>query len=654
MKIINNAIGRIGLYAEKELKKHIETVCAKLPDITFILQPDEEMDEYSYGYDFTNAGTIVMKGPRENEVLLAMYLVLEKAGIVFDTKTRYPGKLDFTKIQGTSETIKPFVRLRGIRQHINFPMDISSYHIEEAQEYIRSLARMGMNAITFHSYDGMWHRNPGHFFYGRIHQLPDYDCVREAVNNDNYYMIPECEALYGQEELVGKFAVKWLNQLMDTASECGLHITLSVEPAEDWNVTKDALEFYPLIDMLELISPECGGESKVKYTSTEDIKRYAVELFGEKALNEDGTLPGLKEDKEEHAVEICGTLDSLKRAMNQLRFIKTVPVRVGLYVLDRETLYVVKRVMDKLLPSDMIRTFLPAHGAEAVIMVAKDMEFEPADFQKTVLHSWVEFDGNMYISQNAANAIGRNVKWLQELTKADSIHAMYFNHWRTEENRVALAYSAAVTRDYTDVNSWYEAYAEKFGINGKMFASTMYKSGELDIFCRDYLFNIGFCFLPCWTNHFGINWIRGWTKENTGKARTGMTEIISELKETLESSSDITKDGIELIRFLINRYETSLIHLDVIDSMNLIGDSEEPDHVRKALDEALKYIEAYMVKMCEMMPDRGCQGQLVSYGYSMPGYVAHLKKCYLGEDEAQEDEGVHSNGEAVEPPPAPV
>ncbi len=654
MKIVNNTIGQIGVYAEKELKMHIETVCAKLPDITFILQPDEDMDEYSYGYDFTEKSTIVMKGPRENEVLLAMYLVLEKAGIVFDTKTRYPAKLDFAKIQGTSEIIKPFVRLRGIRQHINFPMDISSYHIEEAQEYIRSLARMGMNAITFHSYDGMWHRNPGHFFYGRIHQLPDFECVRQAVNNDQYYMIPECEALYGQEEAVGKFAVKWLNKLMETASECGLHITLSVEPAEDWNVTKEALEFYPLIDMLELITPECGGESSVNYNKTEDIKKFAVELFGDKVLNDDGTLPGLNEEKETHAGEICGTLESLKRAINQLRFIKTVPVRVGLYVLDRETLYVVKRVMDKLLPSDMIRTFLPAHGAEAVIMVAKDMEFEPEDFQKTVLHSWVEFDGNMYISQNAANAIGRNVEWLQDLTKADSIHAMYFNHWRTEENRVALAYSAAATRQYVDVNSWYESYAEKFGINGKMFASTMYKAGELDIFCRDYLFNIGFCFLPCWTNHFGINWIRGWTSENTQKARIGMKEILDELGKILEVSENISKDGIELIRFLMNRYETSLIHLDVIDSMNKIRDSEEPDHVRKALEDALKYAKDYMVKMCKMMPDRGCQGQLVSYGYSMPGYVAHLKKCYLGEDEALEDEGIHSNGEAVEPPPAPV
>lgn len=59
-------------------------------------------------------------------------------------------------------------------------MDISSYSLKEAKEYIRNLARMRMNAITFHSYNGQWHpyrkdgqRVPaGHFFYGQRHSLP--------------------------------------------------------------------------------------------------------------------------------------------------------------------------------------------------------------------------------------------------------------------------------------------------------------------------------------------------------------------------------------------------------------------------------------------------------------------------------------------------
>lgn len=649
MKIINRTNGEIGAYAEAELKKHLETMCGRLPGSTFILQTDPAMEEYSYGFD-GSSGDILLTGPRENEVLLAVYLALDTVGIVFDTKTRYPKEPDFTGLSGR-KTVRPFARLRGIRQHINFPMDISSYHLEDAKEYIRSLARMRMNAITFHSYDGMWHNRPGHFFYGRIHQVPQQDYIRKAVHNRTYYMIPECEALYGQEEAVGAYAVYWLNELMKTAKECGLHGTLSIEPAGQVSVTEEALQYYPLIDTLELITPEGGGEAETPHTEAAEIKAHAIELFGGKILDENGNLPGLDESRSEHSPAIYATLDSLKRAMEHLPYIKKVPVRIGLYVLCPETLYIVKRIMDKVLPEDMIQTYLPAHGAEAVTAVVRSMDFTPADFQKTVLHSWVEFDGNMYISQNAANAIGRMCRWIQEYTGAASVHALYFNHWRTEENRVALAYTAACTETPVDVKSWYASYSERLGVpSGKAFAEIMYKAGELDIFCRNHLFNIGFCFLPCWTNHFGINWIKGWTAENTQKAREGMNEIICRLKDLLP---DITsREGIDLIRFLINRYEASVHHLDMIDAMNQLRDSQEPDFAEAALKEATEHAERYLRKMCEMMPDRGCQGQLVSYAFSMPGYIEHLRKCYLGSSSGEHDQ--KQQGDTVTPPPAPV
>ncbi len=649
MKIVNNTTGEIGAYAEAELKRHIETVCGRLPEITFILQTDASMEAYSYGFN-GSSGEVVLKGPRENEVLLAVYLALDEMGIIFDTKTRYPAKLDFTKLSA-NKIIHPFTRLRGIRQHINFPMDISSYHLEDAKEYIRSLARMRMNAITFHSYDGMWHNKPGHFFYGRIHKVPKQDYIQKAVGNRNYYMIPECEMLYGNEEAVGEYAVYWLNELMKTARECGLHITLSIEPAKQVQVTEEALKYYPFIDMLELISPEGGGETAAPHTNATDIKAHAVELFGNKILDENGKLPGLDESKPEHSPAIYATMDSLKRAMIHLPYIKNVPVRIGLYVLCPETLYIVKRIMDKVLPKDLVQTFLPAHGAEMVTAVTKSMELKPEDFQKTVLHSWVEFDGNMYISQNAANAIGRMCSWIQEYSGAASIHALYFNHWRTEENRIALAYAAACTEAPVDVKGWYASYSERLGISpGKAFAEAMYKAGELDIFCRNTLFNIGFCFLPCWTNHFGINWIKGWTAENTQKAREEMNDIIEDLKDLLSGVSD--REGIDLLRFLMNRYEASVHHLDMIDAMNKIRDSQEPSFVKTALEEASAHAYRYMRKMCEMMPDRGCQGQLVSYAFSMPGYIEHLRKCYLGVSADSHEQ--KQQGDTVVPPPAPV
>ena len=109
MKIVNNTTGEIGAYAEAELKRHIETVCGRLPEITFILQTDASMEAYSYGFN-GSSGEVVLKGPRENEVLLAVYLALDEMGIIFDTKTRYPAKLDFTKLSA-NKIIHPFTRL---------------------------------------------------------------------------------------------------------------------------------------------------------------------------------------------------------------------------------------------------------------------------------------------------------------------------------------------------------------------------------------------------------------------------------------------------------------------------------------------------------------------------------------------------------------
>lgn len=60
-------------------------------------------------------------------------------------------------IKEYDETIIPVAKFRGIRQHINFPMDISSYTLKDAKQYIQNLARMRFNFITFHSYPGQWY-----------------------------------------------------------------------------------------------------------------------------------------------------------------------------------------------------------------------------------------------------------------------------------------------------------------------------------------------------------------------------------------------------------------------------------------------------------------------------------------------------------------
>ncbi len=638
MKIQNNLSGCIGAYAQKELKNHLFRLFGKLPEITFVLQTAPDMEEYAYGYT-VEGSTVLLSGKRENEVLLAVYLLLDKLGITFDTTTHYPQKPNLSALE-SSETVHPFVRLRGIRQHINFLMDISSYHLEDAKEYIRSLARMRMNAITFHSYDGMWHNSPGHFFYGRIQTVPKE--LLSVVDNRAYYMIPECEAIYANESARGEYAVFFLNELIQTARECGMHVTLSIEPAAEFAVTAQALSYYPQIDMLELITPEGGGVFEPETTDAASIKAHAVKLFGRKILK-NGILPGLDEQIEKHSAAIVPTLYSLKRAMEHAAQVDAVPVRIGLYVLCTETLYIVKRIMDKVLPKERIKTFLPAHGAEAVKDTVQFMEFSPSDFQTTVLHSWIEFDGNMYIAQNAANSLDRTVSLLKAYTQADSIHAMYFNHWRTEENRIPIAYAAAVTEAPLPVCDWYKTYAAKCGISDTdAFAELLYEAGELDIYCRDNLFNIGFCFLPCWTAHFGNGWIKDFTPDKLSVVMERMQKLCAGFDDLLQNVEN--KDGITLLRLLQNRYHASICHLHVIADMNrslLEGEA--------ALKEAQRSIQSYLLVYSEMLPDRGSQGLLVDYANAMPRYIDHLRASYFGGEVIKPEEDT-----TLAPPPAPV
>jgi len=162
------------------------------------------------------------------------------------------------------------VTLRGIRQHINFPMDISSYPLAEAKEYIRNLARLRMNLVIFHSYKGQCYECPplriqaGDCFYGQKHQLPATPLFQDHVRNRSIFCIPELEAIYERKAERSQATVDWLREVMRQAKTCGLTIQFLFEPPgdkiEDGVAACQAiLASYPHINNLELFTPENYG-----------------------------------------------------------------------------------------------------------------------------------------------------------------------------------------------------------------------------------------------------------------------------------------------------------------------------------------------------------------------------------------------------------
>lgn len=666
--IKNDLPGQVAEYAAVELARFLPLVDGVVPvenendaDLIFELIADGDMDLYSYSVK-GDGRVVKLLGNSENEVLLAVYLALEKMGIFFDTEGSHISLsgTDVCAVQNADDTVHPVVRLRGIRQHINFPMDISSYRIEDAKEYIRDLARMRMNAITFHSYDGMWHNNPGHFFYGKVFPIPENDVLRDHIEGDKIFISPECEKYFGDEAAVAEFAKDFLRQLIDTAKEAGMRVTLSLEPSEI-EVFRDALSFYPNIDELEIITPEYGVFADAEESYDQVLDR-AVELFGDKILDESGRLPGLEPDGVVPP-KIWDTMRSLSEAINLYEHRheifhegREIPIRIGLYVLCRGSLYITKRIMDKCLPENMVRTYLPAHGTEAVVDTLKFMEFEPSDFNKTVVHSWIEFDGNMYIQQNSAAAVMHTVDYLREYSGADSVYAVYFNHWRTSENRLPISYSASAAESGISLDDYLSLAAQRFGFDQAQLKSTVAAAGDLDTFCRDNLFNIGFCFLDCWTMHKGIGWTDNWTRDSLTTAGKEATRLSGEFLRCITDCT--TPDGRAYAELCANRYRSTVHHLGLIGEILKIRDicgknnegltDEEKEDIRNSILGASEYFEKYIGEYILMMPDRGCEGLIVDYYKTMRGYFSYLRKYYLGEND---EITVADNGNYAPPPP---
>lgn len=105
-------------------------------DWIIILQTSKTLPETAFSIKsyFKNKKQIIeLTGATAKDVPSAVYTLLERMGFTFSfSGAILTGKLDSNSVKNYSETVVPVVKYRGIRQHINFPMDISSYSITDA------------------------------------------------------------------------------------------------------------------------------------------------------------------------------------------------------------------------------------------------------------------------------------------------------------------------------------------------------------------------------------------------------------------------------------------------------------------------------------------------------------------------------------------
>ncbi|MBR4204261.1 MAG: hypothetical protein IKQ92_02150 [Clostridia bacterium] len=610
--------------------------------------------------DWTISGDgteLAVRGGCASSVLCGACDALADAGLFFEA-TGYSAPLGFDseRFFRVNKAVTPKFRLRGIRQHINFPMDISSYPLKDAKEYIRALARMRFNAITFHSYPGQWHEtrpddpndHAGHFFYGQTHPVPaDDPLTASRIENRRIYCIPEVEAIYDDEAKRAEFAKYFLNELIKTAKEAGMEVTLSVEILSDdadagARMLHVLCETYPLIDTLELISEECGGFRDVPGVTRENITEHLTGLFGAEILDGDGKLPGLPDGLPSQlssaAVCLKRMLKVLDKREQWLAGLARVPaLRAGLYLTDRDTLRVLRPILRRFLPAGMTMSLLPAHGALAAADNIENTGTTAEDWQNTMFYSWAEFDGNMYLEQLSTEGTDK----LVTLPPTGSSYGYVINHWRTAENNLTISYAAEASISAMPADAYYREYAARLGIGDKEgFAAFCKRLARLDTYNRDNLFNIGFCAVGCWLNwHREGNYMtpRGYEDKDYRHAIAEYEALAAEARALLPAAG--TKEGTAFLRLTENRCETSLLHVRsmmTLEELREVFDYEHPAPLTPETAEKMTGIlkrsrddaEEYLALYGALLPDRGGEGQLASYHETTLVYIDAIASSF--------------------------
>ena len=649
-------------YAAGELARFLAefTACEILrgegeADRTVTLAVDPALDAQAWSVH-GDGRALTVYGGNPSSVLCGVCDALAEAGILFEA-TGYAAPLgfDLDALFRTDRDVNPKFRLRGVRQHINFPMDISSYPLKDAEEYIRALARMRFNAITFHSYPGQWHgtrpgERAGHFFYGQVHPVPAADPLTASrIHNRRIYCIPEVEAIFDDETKREEYAVYWLGEIMKTAKEAGMTVTLSVEILSDdtdaeCRMLRKLCETYPHIDTLELITEECGGFRSQEGVTRGNVTEFLTGLFGDEILDGDGRVPGLPEGM---PGQLGSSAVCLRRMLNVLGrrgdwydpMEKKPALRAGLYLTDRDTLCVLRPILRRNLPAGMTMSLLPAHGALAAADNVENTGTVPADWQNTMFYSWAEFDGNMYLQQMSTEGIEK----LTALPPTDSSYGVCINHWRTAENSLTISYAAEAAISAMPADAFYSKHATRLGIaDTEAFVRFCRRMARLDTVNRDNLFNIGFCAVGCWLGwHRSGAYMtpRGYEDADYRHAIAEYEALSREAKTILSSAG--TREGIALLRLWDNRCRTSVLHVRsmmTLEELNGVFDYDHPAPLTEEQAEKITAIlkrsrgdaEAYLHLYGALLPDRGGEGQLVSYYETTLVYIDAIAAAFAG------------------------
>lgn len=634
-----------------------------------VFKTDKRVADGSFGYEI-GKNVVTFVGSDETCVAHACYTFLEDLGYTFDFgSVTKPVKVKSLK-EMRSRMVKPEVRWRGIRQHVNFPMDISSYSIDDAKAYVRSLQRMRFNKFVIHSYPGQWYEThfgdsiayAGHFFYGDTHVIGNNEWLKEQVpSNSNVFCIPEAEKVFGDKAMRSRFAIEWMQQLVDYAADLGFYVQISFEPrsssVEQAVITaKDIMRTYPHIKALELITEETGGwgpgcvDTQVKAT----LKKY----FSEEIANNSEVLAPIKPKQS----DLNALYEQVGINVNAIKTLQAegaangVALKLGIYSSITDYTRGAYRLARLAMPETKV-CLMPSHGSSGTATAIKALISNADDLRMTEIYSWIEFDGLMYLYQNSVKGNYELMNHLTGVTNGEQVGSLLYNHWRTAENRTSARYAMEQTlRGIYQPASFYADYAKRLAIADEAtYCRAMELLNDADNVARTYLGNIGFCWVGAWRSGGSFVWAN---VEQVNNARNIYLEA-GKLLQTLIEHTDAGSPAHDYLSLIGNRVLCSIVYLDAfVESAKIRNIPKQADgtytdankaKAEQCCSKALGKMDQYMKIFAKMMPDRGCEGTLVSvWNAPINGLKKYMKQVLGGEVDMQ------VGSDAIDAPPLPI
>jgi hypothetical protein len=634
--------------------------------IRFVFNVNKDLEAYSWAVAKKN-NVIELAGHDETCVLHAVYTLLEKLGYRFEiTGPVTPEKIDFDGLDSFSEIIKPAIAKRGIRFHMNFPQDISSFPIEEAKEYIKNTARMRMNQHTFHSYPGRLYNGvygSKMWWAGRTYEermeLPENDPLfSENIRNKRFYRIPELEGYDDRPEQRAKLMKQWTRQVFEQIKTCGIYLQVSFEPRLEpenhvLNMFEDIYTSYPMIDAIELMTEENGGGAP---EDPEVMRKALQECFDAEELMDHPRLKDyLATRNEDRLVDMVREIahntvmakkirQAFPKAANNLDFV------IGVYVSKDGYNNLAAILLERFVPKEFQTAQMPQYGSRWVAQrFANEMSWLPAsEWDRKIVYSWYEFDGLFFLQQMACDGIYDIVKLAMKGATNGQGNAVLFNIWTSAKNRTSVRYgSLATIYGPISAHEFYKNYAVQMGIKEQeKFAAAM-KAIDLANEAARQTWNIGFGCGALW-----IGWwpgqMQAWFDKNSKV--DDVQAVYEDILKQVQSLSSKTADGQWFLDYLENQLKCSVLHYqavsrvrpifhyltrngEALDGKNLTD--EQRTEIREACKDATYYCNKYMKTYADKIAERGDEGALLNYYYCMPQFLLMVQSKYVGDKNAK-------------------